>query len=173
MLCWVSSDVDVFHFSLPVAVSVHFPFSAKNKALQMVHEIHQELENILKEATWMDERTKQAALTKLNAMTFHIGYPYQLNDNFYQNLEIKPDNYLLSVLNLQIFNTDYAFNELRKPVNETNWIRQARITDLDAFYSQTENSLRKFLHFIFHNRDNSVLFYLLNLNLFCSYKYFV
>lgn len=145
--------MNVFNCSLSIAVGAlyvrkHFQQDSKKSALEMVAGIRQEFEKILKEVAWMDEKTKQAALTKVKAMTTHIGYPDEIMDDskieeYYSDLEIDPNNYLLSVLNMNVFGTDYAFNKLRKPVNKTDWITHARPAIVNAFYSSIENSIRK------------------------------
>lgn len=89
----------------------------------MVNGIRKEFENILNEVNWMDDQTRKSALDKLHSMSTHIGYPDEVMNNtkieqYYENLEIDPNNYLLSVLNMNVFGTDYAFNKLRKPVNK-------------------------------------------------------
>lgn len=141
------------HFSLSIAVGAlyvrkHFQQDAKKNALEMVGGIRKEFEKILKEVPWMDDMTREAALNKVKAMTTHIGYPDEIMDDskiegYYQNLDIDPNNYLSSVLNMNVFGTDYAFNKLRKPVNKTDWVTHARPAIVNAFYSSIENSIRK------------------------------
>lgn len=64
-------------------------------------------------------------------------------EEYYEGLEINPDTYLESVLRMNVFGTDYAFNKLRKPVNKTDWVTHARPAIVNAFYSSIENSIRK------------------------------
>ena len=126
----------------------HFKDDAKSNALEMVKGIHDEFLAILGKVDWMDEETRMAALDKAKAMTTHIGYPDEIMDNakleeYYKDLEINPDTYLESVLNMNVFGTDYAFNKLRKPVNKTDWVSHARPAIVNAFYSSIENSIRE------------------------------
>ena len=114
----------------------------------MVNGIRKEFELLLNEVNWMDDETRESALNKLKAMSTHIGYPDEIMDNtkiekYYENLEINENNYLQSVLNMNVFGTDYAFNKLRKPVNKTDWVTHARPAVVNAFYSSIENSIRK------------------------------
>lgn len=113
----------------------------------MVNGIKKEFELILNEVQWMDDETRQSALSKLKAMSTHIGYPDEIMDDskiekYYENLEIDENNYLSSVLNMNVFGTDYAFNKLRKPVNKTDWVTHARPAVVNAFYSSIENSIQ-------------------------------
>lgn len=144
-----------FH-SLPISVGAlyvrkHFKEDAKATALEMVNNIRAEFTKILEKVEWMDAETKMAAFDKAKAMTTHIGYPDEIMDNskleeYYGELTIDPDRYLESVLNMNVFGTDYAFNKLRKPVNKTDWVTHSRPAIVNAFYSSIENSIRKLGH---------------------------
>lgn len=88
-------------------------------------------------------------------MTTHIGYPDEIMDNskleeYYKDLNIDPAKYLESVLAMNVFGTDYAFNKLRQPVNKTDWVTHARPAIVNAFYSSIENSIRKFLLMLYY-----------------------
>lgn len=129
-------------------VRKHFQQDAKRTALEMVNGIRSEFEKILAEVPWMDNVTRVAALNKVKSMSTHIGYPDEIMDNtkleeYYKGLEINPDQYLESVLKMNVFGTDYAFNKLRKPVNKTDWVTHSRPAIVNAFYSSIENSIRK------------------------------
>lgn len=126
----------------------YFREDSKAAALEMVNGIRNEFELILNEVKWMDDDTRQSALKKLNAMSTHIGYPDEIMDDakveeIYENLEIDENNYLSSILNMNIVVTDYVFNKLREPVNKTDWVTHARPAIVNAFYSPIENSIRK------------------------------
>lgn len=114
----------------------------------MVNNIREEFKILLSEVNWMDNKTRESALTKANAMVTHIGYPDEIMDNkkleeYYEDLEIDPDTYLESVLQMNIFGTNFSFNKLRKSVNKTDWQTHARPAIVNAFYSSIENSIRK------------------------------
>ena len=96
----------------------------------------------------MDEKTRQSALEKVDFMSTHIAYPDELLDDkkldeFYEKLEITPDDYLKTIVNLTIFGTEFSFSKLRKPVNKSDWISHGRPAIVNAFYSSNENSIRK------------------------------
>lgn len=125
-----------------------FRHDAKAIALEMVNGIRKEFEEILENVNWMDEETRKSALNKLHSMSTHIGYPDEIMDDskiekYYKNLKIDQDNYLASVLNMNVFGTDYAFHKLRQSVNKTDWVAHSRVSIVNAFYSSIENSIRK------------------------------
>lgn len=123
----------------------------------MVNNIREEFKLLLNEVHWMDNKTRESALTKANAMVTHIGYPDEIMDNkkleeYYEDLEIDPDTYLESVLKMNIFGTNFSFNKLRKSVNKTDWQTHARPAIVNAFYSSIENSIRKFVPHRFRSK---------------------
>ncbi|XP_077302517.1 M13 family metallopeptidase neprilysin 2 isoform X2 [Arctopsyche grandis] len=144
--------VDTAGNSLALAVGAlyvkkYFDENAKKNALEMVNDIRSEFLNILEDVDWMDDKTKKSAVDKAGSMATHIAYPQELLENeklteFYSELEISPDTYLESVLNLTLFGTGYSFKQLRKPVNKTDWIRHGRPAIVNAFYSSIENSIQ-------------------------------
>lgn len=97
----------------------------------------------------MDEKTRAAAIAKANAMHFHIAHPDELVDNdkldsFYNDLELESDSLLSNVLRIRQFNNKHLINQLRKPINKTDWETHSMILAVNAFYSHTENSIRTF-----------------------------
>lgn len=148
---FVTSHLPTYSLAISVGalyVRKYFREDSKAAALEMVNNIRYQFENILKEVNWMDNETRKSALNKLHSMSTHIGYPDEIMDNakieeYYKDLEIDANDYLKSVLHMNVFGTDYAFNKLRKPVNKTDWVTHARPAIVNAFYSSIENSIRK------------------------------
>ena len=146
-------SICLLNHSLPIAVGAlyvrkYFREDSKATALEMVYEIRREFERLLNKVDWMDETTRKSALNKLKAMSTHIGYPDELMDNakiekYYANLKVDENNYLLSILNMSIFDTNYSLSKLREPVIKNDWINYASAAVVNAFYSETENSIRK------------------------------
>lgn len=126
----------------------YFQEESKAAAQEMVDGIRKEFEVILNNVNWMDEETRESALHKLKAMATYIGYPDELMDNakieeLYNGLEIDENNYLLSMLNMRVFGSNYTFSKLREPYNKTDWINHATTAMVNAFYNPIENSIRK------------------------------
>ena len=128
-------------------VRKYFGDEARQTAIEMVENIRDEFINILNDVDWMDEKTRQEAIKKAKVLTAHVGYPNELADNnkleeYYQNLEIEPDNLLLNTLRLTVFNADHSFSKLREPVNKTDWETHSKPAVVNAYYSSLENSIR-------------------------------
>ncbi|XP_043483736.1 neprilysin-2 isoform X2 [Leptopilina heterotoma] len=128
-------------------VRKYFNEESKKSAVEMVTDIRKEFRKILETVDWMDEKTRKSALEKAMSMSTHIAYPDELLDDkkleeFYENLELNPGDYLQSILNLTQFATNYSFSKLRKPFNKTDWLSHGRPAVVNAFYSSIENSIQ-------------------------------
>ncbi|CAH1980231.1 unnamed protein product [Acanthoscelides obtectus] len=144
--------IDISAGSLSIAAGAlyirkYFNEEARQNAKEMVADIRAEFYDILKKVDWMDDITREHALDKAKAMTTHIAYPDELLDDrkleqFYEHLELDPDHYLHSILNLTLFGTRFSFKRLREPVNKTDWITHGRPAVVNAFYSSIENSIQ-------------------------------
>lgn len=102
----------------------------------------------------MDEKTKNAAIAKANALVAHIAYPKELTNNtklekYYATLQMKEDEYFMNALHLNKFRTEYALGELYEPVNKTDWLAHATPAMTNAFYSALENSIREYQQYLF------------------------
>ncbi|KAJ8918489.1 hypothetical protein NQ315_008186 [Exocentrus adspersus] len=158
--------IDISAGSLSIAsgalyVRKYFNEQARQNAKEMVADIRAEFLDILKNVEWMDEQTKRNALDKATSMSTHIAYPDELLDDrkleeFYEGLEMDPDYYMRSILNLTLFGTRFSFRRLREPVNKTDWITHGRPAVVNAFYSSIENSIQfpaGILQGVFFNAD--------------------
>ena len=56
-------------------VEQKFPPSSKKEVEIMINHIRDALKSDLQKITWMDKKTKQAALEKLDQMEARVGYP--------------------------------------------------------------------------------------------------
>jgi predicted metalloendopeptidase len=147
--------IDLTSSSLPTALSAmfvrkYFKAESKKSALEMVNAIKSEFEDILKSVPWMGEKTREAALTKIKTMHTHIGHPDELMDDqkltdFYKAVNVDEDKYLESILSIKRFDNDRDFNKLHLPVNKTDWVKQSKQAQVNAFYSALENSISMFL----------------------------
>lgn len=144
----------LFYFSLPIAtgaiyVRKYFNSDTKRAVSQLVGSIHAELLNTLRTVSWMDEKTRAAAIAKALAMHFHIAYANELIDDaklqeHYSGLDLRADSLLHSIMAIRKFRNQHLVNQLRQPINKTDWETHSMITAVNAFYSHTENSIRRF-----------------------------
>lgn len=72
-------------------VRKYFQADAKEKVMEMVGDIQDQFQEILKTSTWIDPVTKKSAVNKADKMVTHIGHPPELLDDnkveeYYQNV---------------------------------------------------------------------------------------
>lgn len=126
----------------------YFDNNVRDRAVKMVEDIRGAFIEMLHDVPWMDDETKQKAISKAQALTTHIGYPDELTNDtlieeLYKDLEITQDEYLMNAIRLNHFKTDFAFRQLHNPINKTHWLSHASPAVINAFYSAIENSIRE------------------------------
>lgn len=145
--------VEVVSSNLPIAASSlyvqkYFNKESKKAALEIVNAIREEFLNILHGVSWMDDKTRAAALEKAKKMEALIGYPDELLNNsklrkYFGNITIDQDKYFESMIRINKFNTAKMFEKLREPVNKTDWENHAEVAIINAFYNPLENNIRE------------------------------
>lgn len=144
-------DLVTANFQIATAASYvrkYFNQDSKAVALEMVNLIKEEFEQILKKVSWMDEKTRAAALVKVKTMVTHIGYPDELMDDqklidYYKKVTVDEDKLLESILSIQVLDNDLNYEKLRQSVNKTDWKTHSKAAVVNAAYSSIENSIRK------------------------------
>lgn len=126
----------------------------------MVDDIKATFISMIHDVPWMDEVTKHKAIEKAQALTAHIGYPDELvNDTkiaeYYKDLDLRSNEYLMNALRLNKFKVDYALRQLRNSNNKTDWVNHASSAVNNAFYSSFENSIRKNYWSLNENRNRN------------------
>lgn len=130
----------------------NFNEKSKHDALEMVNTIREEFENTLKTTEWMDESTRKRALEKAKKMINFIGYPDELKEHkklsdYYDGLVIDKKEFFKSYLKLNRFSTKKEMMKFLEPVNKTSWEDHSDSAVVNAFYSPSENSIRKSIFF--------------------------
>lgn len=118
-------------------VEVAFSGPAKAKALQLVHDIEQSMEEDVKTATWMSDATKQEALAKLKLVSNKIGYPEKWRD--YSTVEVGRDDFYRDEVNASRFEVRRQLNKIGKPVDKTEWGMTP--PTVNAYYNPPENNI--------------------------------
>lgn len=94
----------------------------------------------------MDNVTREAAIRKLDLMTSHIGYADEILDDeklsdYYEQLDIHPEKFFSSIMNINGFFAAKQFKVLREPVNKTSWYMYESPTTVNAFYDSNRNGI--------------------------------
>jgi putative endopeptidase len=118
-------------------VKKQFPPEAKNKAEALVANVKNTLRERLAKLDWMQPRTREEALRKLDAMAVKIGHPVKWRN--YSGLAVDRDVYALNVMQAQEFETRYDLDKIGKPVDRTEW--DMTPPTVNAYYKSTHNEI--------------------------------
>ncbi|XP_054269774.1 neprilysin-2-like [Macrosteles quadrilineatus] len=128
-------------------VKKFFDKTSKKEAFDMAEKIRQEMYKVLQEVDWMDNVTSARALYKVLQVQEYIGYPDELLniskiEQHYKGLVLDGEHYLEELLKLSKWGENYAYRQLREPVNKTDWREHSNVAIANAFYHPLENSMQ-------------------------------
>ena len=127
-------------------VKEYFQAEAKEATEEMVTNIRKEFKDMINKLEWMDEKTKQRAVEKVDLMTPEIGYPKEilddrLLDDSIDGLVLSKASYLKNDLHLNIWKSKNNAKEFRQPVDKKSWKNWRSAVRVSAGYSATRNSI--------------------------------
>jgi predicted metalloendopeptidase len=114
-----------------------FPPEAKAKAEALVANVKDTLRERLANLDWMQPKTREQALRKLDAMTVKIGHPSKWRD--YSGLRLDRDVFVLNVLEANAFQTRFDLAKIGKPVDRTQW--EMTPPTVNAYYNPNLNEI--------------------------------
>jgi len=118
-------------------VAKAFPPEAKAKAEAMVGNLKDTLRERLANLDWMQPKTREEALRKLDAMAVKIGYPAKWRD--YSGLTVDGDVYVQNVMKANVFQTRFDLAKIGKPVDRTQW--EMTPPTVNAYYNPNLNEI--------------------------------
>jgi len=119
-------------------VEKYFPPVAKEKMLDLVHNLQTALGERIQNVSWMGDTTKVKALDKLAAFHIKIGYPDKWRD--YSSLTIdKKDSYWANIVRSNNFAFDYMMSKFNKPVDKDEWLMTPQT--VNAYYNPSTNEI--------------------------------
>jgi putative endopeptidase len=96
-----------------------FSPEAKQRALDMVHNLEAVMRDRLHALDWMSDATRQQALAKLAAYANKIGYPDRWRD--YAGLAVEQGPFVTNLLSASEFDATRRLAEIGKPVDRSRW----------------------------------------------------
>ncbi|QBF34530.1 M13 family peptidase [Mycoplasmopsis phocirhinis] len=111
------------YFNIPVGTHYgkkYLGAKAKKNIEKMVQNMIQVYKNNLENNTWLSKQTIQKAITKLNALGVHIGYPKELRP-YYKDLVLTSDSIIENVFNFNKTYAQYKFAQYLEPINKNYW----------------------------------------------------
>ncbi|XP_078206479.1 endothelin-converting enzyme 2 isoform X10 [Callithrix jacchus] len=141
----ISNTDDALGFALgSLFVKATFDRQSKEIAEGMISEIRTAFEEALGQLVWMDEKTRQAAKEKADAIYDMIGFPdFILEpkelDDVYDGYEVSEDSFFQNMLNLYNFSAKVMADQLRKPPSRDQWSMTPQT--VNAYYLPTKNEI--------------------------------
>ena len=120
-------------------VERYFPAQAKERMIQMFHNLKRALAHRIEAQEWMSAESKKLALEKLEAFKFKIGYPDKWRD--YSKMEVDPGKTLFenSASISRFFWNDMVERKFKKPVDPTEWYMNPQ--EINAYYDVSTNEI--------------------------------
>jgi putative endopeptidase len=114
-----------------------FSPDAKQRALKIVKQIEDAMQNDIESLPWMTAETRQQALEKLHAVANKIGYPDQWRD--YSAVTIGRDDEMGNVLRVREFEFHRQLAKIGKPVDRGEWTMTP--PTVNAYYDAQMNDI--------------------------------
>ncbi|KAF7285786.1 hypothetical protein GWI33_009970 [Rhynchophorus ferrugineus] len=155
--------------SLSLAVAYEYQLKYFNKTkfdsvTDLITKLQSTFKEVINEAEWMDDSSKEAAYKKVDNIFTLLGYPKFTSDRealdyFYQNLPICKWDHYQNSRNLRAFKQAYVLNMISKR-NKAAWDKSPFITN--AYYNRQNNIIIfpvAMLNSIFFSGSKSLLDY--------------
>jgi putative endopeptidase len=134
-VAWV--DRDLGEALGQVFVAKAFPPEVKGQVTSLTERIQRAMAVRIREATWMRDATKEAALAKLAAMRNKIGYPGRWRD--YARLRVEPGDFAGNVARGASFETARQLAKIGRPVDRDEW--NMTPPTVNAYYNAQMNDM--------------------------------
>lgn len=118
-------------------VKEYFNEKAKQRYINLVESIRDALKDRIINLTWMNDSTKQKALTKLSSLKKKVGYPDKWKD--FSELKIENGSYVSNYINACVWWRNYKLGKLGKPVNRDEWDMTPQT--YNAYYNPSNNEI--------------------------------
>ena len=118
-------------------VAEHWPAETAKMAQELVEDVRAAYADKIRNASWMDAATKEAALEKLNAFDPRIGHPVKWID--YSSLQISRTDALANAMATQDFLWRLELERFPKPVDRTLWYLTPQT--VNAYYATNTNQI--------------------------------
>jgi putative endopeptidase len=132
-----ASTADIGEAVAQLFVRVTFPPEAKARVEELVDHLLAAMGRAIRGNTWMTDATRSEALTKLERLTYKIGYPDTWRD--YSGLAVDRANFLANRLAASAFEMRRQLARLGKPVDPGEWMMPAHV--VNAYYHPLRNEI--------------------------------
>ena len=120
-----------------IYVQRHFPAESETKMAELIADLRGALAERLKSNTWMDDKTKAAALAKLDAFEPRIAHPVKYID--YTSMKVERGDLLGNAVRAGDFQHELDLQRLTKPVDRSLW--EMTPQTVNAYYNPLMNQI--------------------------------
>ena len=120
-----------------IYVQRHFPAESEAKMAELIADLRAALADRLKSNTWMDDKTKAAAIAKLDAFEPRIAHPVHYID--YSALKVERGDLVGNAVRAGEFQHDLELQRLVKPVDRSLW--EMTPQTVNAYYNPLMNQI--------------------------------
>lgn len=120
-----------------VYVDEYLPKGTKEKLKEIGEAIRSEYAVRIKALDWMNESTKEKALSKLSAIIMKVGYPDKWKDM--SSIQIDRKSYVRNIMAVSNWEFDYMISKYGKPVDRTEWGMEPQT--YNAYYNPSNNEI--------------------------------
>jgi len=117
-------------------IARYFAGDSKRAAEQMVQEITKAFSAEVGMLDWMDAKTKEKAIAKLNAMAYLIGYPSKWRS---YDFAVDRKSYAKNAMSAGSFEFKRTLAKIGKPVDREEWLMSPPI--VNAYYDPQKNHM--------------------------------
>jgi len=115
----------------------HFSPKAKARAERLVASIVSAFKSAVRDAPWLTDKARRAALDKLSRLSTKVGYPDRWRD--YRGLEIRADDLFGNVERAKQFDNSYRLARFAAPPDAGEWLMTPQT--VNAYYSPARNEM--------------------------------
>lgn len=117
-------------------VNKQFGGESKRAAEQMVQDISKAFGAEVKSLAWMDDKTRDKALAKLQMMEYLIGYPAKWRS---YDFKVNRKSFATNALSAYAFEQKRVMAKIGKPLDRGEWLMNAQ--EVNAYYDPTRNQM--------------------------------
>lgn len=117
-------------------VEKYFPHDALARMEILVADLKESFKARIQSNPWMEEKTKQIAIDKLQKLQLKLGYPKVWRN--YEGLEVGADSYLANVLRADLFEQGLMIARLGKLVDREEWLCTPQTVNAYAYFNLNE-----------------------------------
>ena len=95
--------------------------------------------NRLQSVQWLNTETRKKAVTKLNTIVPHIGYPEKLPESLKKKVVSSDATLFETALKFRKIEIAYAWSKWHQPVDRSEWHMPAHL--VNAYYDPQQNQI--------------------------------